>query len=220
MQDELTFIEIYRSRRNAPIFLAKTALLKREPWGRQWPWRPAGRPCPGNATEEAKTSWSRSLKMWKTWNARMSLNQVLIKIQNCSWKTQYYWKRELGKFSWYTFLSTFWTKISSLDLEICSKDVSTPNLSKIGQKMSCAGRTIAQYTHVYTEVTVSRKCHVIYQMCIRALSAHSAAEFNISPGRWQHLWLVAIVPPKRWGKMDRNDCHTAWGNFKTLISLL
>jgi hypothetical protein len=55
---------------------------------------------------------------------------------------------------------------------------------------------------------------------IRALSAHSAAEFNISPGRWQHLWLVAIVPPKRWGKIDRNDCHTAWGNFKTLISSL
>jgi hypothetical protein len=54
----------------------------------------------------------------------------------------------------------------------------------------------------------------------RALSAHSAAEFNISPGRWQHLWLVAIVSPKRWGKMGRNDCHTAWGNFKTLISSL
>jgi hypothetical protein len=32
---------------------------------------------------------------------------------------------------------------------------------------------------------------------IRALSAHSAAEFNISPGRWQHVWLVAIAPPKR-----------------------
>jgi hypothetical protein len=31
---------------------------------------------------------------------------------------------------------------------------------------------------------------------------------------------VAIVPPERWGKMDRNDCHTAWGSFKTLISLL
>jgi hypothetical protein len=55
---------------------------------------------------------------------------------------------------------------------------------------------------------------------IRALSAHSAAKFNSSPGRWQHVWLVAIVPPERWGKMDRNDCHTAWGNFKTLISSL
>jgi hypothetical protein len=52
---------------------------------------------------------------------------------------------------------------------------------------------------------------------IRALSAHSAAEFNTLPVRWQHVWLVAIVPPKRWGEMDRNDCHTAWGNFKTLI---
>jgi hypothetical protein len=55
---------------------------------------------------------------------------------------------------------------------------------------------------------------------IRALSAHSAAEFNILLGRWQHVWLVAIVPPKIWGKMDRNDCHTAWGNFKTFISSL
>jgi hypothetical protein len=49
---------------------------------------------------------------------------------------------------------------------------------------------------------------------------HSAAEFNSLPGRWQHVWLVAIVPPERWGKMDKNDCHTAWGNFKTLISSL
>jgi hypothetical protein len=55
---------------------------------------------------------------------------------------------------------------------------------------------------------------------IRALSAHSAVEFNSSPGRWQHVWLVANVPPERWGKMDRNDCHTAWGNFKKLISSL
>jgi hypothetical protein len=31
---------------------------------------------------------------------------------------------------------------------------------------------------------------------------------------------VAIVPPERMGKMDRNDCHTAWGKFKTLISSL
>jgi hypothetical protein len=58
------------------------------------------------------------------------------------------------------------------------------------------------------------------QWNIRALSAHLAAEFNISPGRWQHVWLVAIVPLERWGKMDRNYCHTAWGNFKTLISSL
>jgi hypothetical protein len=31
---------------------------------------------------------------------------------------------------------------------------------------------------------------------------------------------VAIVPPERWGKMDGNDCHTAYGNFKALISSL
>jgi hypothetical protein len=57
-------------------------------------------------------------------------------------------------------------------------------------------------------------------LCIRALSAHSAAKFNISPGRWQHVWLVAIVSPERWGEIDRNDCHTAWGNLKTLIYLI
>jgi hypothetical protein len=55
---------------------------------------------------------------------------------------------------------------------------------------------------------------------IRALSAHSADEFNSSPGRWQQVWLVAIVIPERWGKMGRNDCHTAWGSVKTLISSL
>jgi hypothetical protein len=55
---------------------------------------------------------------------------------------------------------------------------------------------------------------------IRALSAHLAAQFNILPARWQHVWLVAIVPPKRWGKMDLNYCHTAWGNLKTLNSSL
>jgi hypothetical protein len=49
---------------------------------------------------------------------------------------------------------------------------------------------------------------------IRALSAHSAAEFNISPGRWQHVWLVAIVPTERLGKMHRNDCHTAGGTLR------
>jgi hypothetical protein len=55
---------------------------------------------------------------------------------------------------------------------------------------------------------------------IRALSAHSSAEFNILPGRYQRAWLVAIVPPQRWWEMDRNDCHTALENFKKLINLL
>jgi hypothetical protein len=56
----------------------------------------------------------------------------------------------------------------------------------------------------------------VYSSSLGALSS----EFNISPGRWQHVWLVAIVPPERWGKMDINDCHTLRGNFKTLISSL
>jgi hypothetical protein len=46
---------------------------------------------------------------------------------------------------------------------------------------------------------------------IRALSAHSAAEFNISPGRRTAIWSVASVPTARWGEMDRNDCqHSMW----------
>jgi hypothetical protein len=54
---------------------------------------------------------------------------------------------------------------------------------------------------------------------IRALSAHSAADFTNSPGRWQHVWLVAIAlfllrDGRKW---EGNDCHTAWGNLKTLI---
>jgi hypothetical protein len=54
---------------------------------------------------------------------------------------------------------------------------------------------------------------------IRALSAHSATEFNISPGRWTAIWPVASVSTERWGKMERNDWYTACGNFKTLIAL-
>jgi hypothetical protein len=62
--------------------------------------------------------------------------------------------------------------------------------------------------------------HCQWRNPIRALSTHSVAEFKFLPGRWQHVWLVAIVPLERWGTMDRNDCHTAWGNLKTLISSL
>jgi hypothetical protein len=50
---------------------------------------------------------------------------------------------------------------------------------------------------------------VFSSICIRALSAQSAAEFNISPSRLQHVRLVAIVSPERWGEMDKNGCHTA-----------
>jgi hypothetical protein len=50
---------------------------------------------------------------------------------------------------------------------------------------------------------------------IRALSAASAAKFNIAPVRWQHPSLVAIVPPKSKGKTEGNDWDTACGNFQT-----
>jgi hypothetical protein len=50
--------------------------------------------------------------------------------------------------------------------------------------------------------------------------ADFATQFNISPGKWTAIWPVANVPTERWEDIDRNDCHTAWGNFKTLICLL
>jgi hypothetical protein len=52
----------------------------------------------------------------------------------------------------------------------------------------------------------------------RALSAASAAKFNIAPIRWQHPLHVAIVPPESKGKTEENDWDTACGNFKTSIS--
>jgi hypothetical protein len=76
------------------------------------------------------------------------------------------------------------------------------------------------FKSTYGDTVVNAISMAVHRTRIRALSAHSAAEFNISPGSWQHVWLAAIVPTERWGKMDRNDCHTAWGNFKTLFSSL
>jgi hypothetical protein len=55
-------------------------------------------------------------------------------------------------------------------------------------------------------------------ICIRALSAATAAKFNIAPVSWQHPSLVAIVPPESKGKTEGNDWDTACGNFKTSIS--
>jgi hypothetical protein len=57
--------------------------------------------------------------------------------------------------------------------------------------------------------------NIIY---IRALSAASAAKFNIAPVRWQHPSHVAIVPPESKGRREGNDWDTACRNFKTLIS--
>jgi hypothetical protein len=65
---------------------------------------------------------------------------------------------------------------------------------------------VAHYTSPYTSLDAEKP---MSNSSIRDLLAHSAAKFNILPGRWQHVWLVAIVPPERWGKVDRNDSHTA-----------
>jgi hypothetical protein len=55
---------------------------------------------------------------------------------------------------------------------------------------------------------------------IRALSAASAAKFNIASVRWQHPSHVAIVPPESKRKTEGNDWDTACGNFKNSISLI
>jgi hypothetical protein len=52
----------------------------------------------------------------------------------------------------------------------------------------------------------------------RALSAASAAKFNMAAVRWQYPSHVAIVPTESKGKTEGNDWDTACGNFKTLIS--
>jgi hypothetical protein len=54
--------------------------------------------------------------------------------------------------------------------------------------------------------------HAQFELCRRTQQP------SLTFRRWQQVWLVAIVPPERWGEMDRNDCHTALGNFKNLIS--
>jgi hypothetical protein len=50
---------------------------------------------------------------------------------------------------------------------------------------------------------------------IRALSAASAAKFNITPVRWQHPSHVAIVPTESKGKTEGNNWDTACGNLQT-----
>jgi hypothetical protein len=49
-------------------------------------------------------------------------------------------------------------------------------------------------------IPVVPKCRTI-----RALSAASAAKFNIAPVRWQHPSHVAIVPPESKEKREGND---------------
>jgi hypothetical protein len=74
-----------------------------------------------------------------------------------------------------------------------------------------------QLTTIKAKSLINRHWGKIVVLCThfdKGPYSSSAAEFNILPGRWQHVWLVDIVPPKRWGKMDRNDCHTAWGNLR------
>jgi hypothetical protein len=66
-------------------------------------------------------------------------------------------------------------------------------------KCSRTGKGYMIYPPVAYVVTFARLYIYGNSALPRALSAHSAAEFNISPGRWQHVWLVAIVPPERWG---------------------
>jgi hypothetical protein len=52
-------------------------------------------------------------------------------------------------------------------------------------------------------------------VAMQALSAASAAKFNITPIRWQHPSHVAIVPTESKGKTEGNDWDIACGNLKT-----
>jgi hypothetical protein len=105
--------------------------------------------------------------------------------------------------------------LHSTNVDLALREIKERNVIK-GRRQHCVRRK-----KKFADSPISKVQYTVRAICyIRALSAHSAAEFNSSPGRGQHVWLVSIVPPKRWGKMDRNDCHTAWGSFKTLISLL
>jgi hypothetical protein len=44
------------------------------------------------------------------------------------------------------------------------------------------------------------------------LSAHSAAELHILPGRWRHVWLVTIDPSEIWGKWTEMNATQHRGN--------
>jgi hypothetical protein len=103
-------------------------------------------------------------------------------------------------------------------LDLCRANCNGQIGVQFGHNSSCISWTNPpNQMSCTTGCSLSHRTICFRNIFIRALSAHSAAEFNILPSRWQHIWLVAIVPPVRWGKMDRNDCHTAWGNFKTLL---
>jgi hypothetical protein len=62
-----------------------------------------------------------------------------------------------------------------------------------GVKWQTDRQTHTQTDRKWASIQAGHECPV--SIPIRALSAHSEAEFKISPGRWQHVWLVAIVPP-------------------------
>jgi hypothetical protein len=71
-----------------------------------------------------------------------------------------------------------------------------------------------QFFHIISEqlrLMILQKAEL---KAIRTLSAHSAAEFNISPGRWQHVLLVAIVPPERWGKRKEMTATQKGGTLR------
>jgi hypothetical protein len=105
-------------------------------------------------------------------------------------------------------------------LSFLSAPISQEWLAAAGHRARLAQGATYLMVKAFNKIISNSTFQFAASLTIRALSAHSAAKFNISPGRWQQVWLVAIVPPKRWGEMVRNDCHTAWRNFKTLISSL
>jgi hypothetical protein len=55
---------------------------------------------------------------------------------------------------------------------------------------------------------------VVFELCRRP--QQPSLTFHPVGGSTFGLWPCFHL--RDGGKMDRNDCHTAWGNFKTLIS--
>jgi hypothetical protein len=74
---------------------------------------------------------------------------------------------------------------------------------------------IQHYLRLKASCQMQVQFRSLAQVSIRALSAASAAKFNIAPVRWQHLSHVAIVPPESKEKREENDWDTACRNFKT-----
>jgi hypothetical protein len=140
-------------------------------------------------------------------------------MSECSWKRNLLcalYFNEMTIYSRSTFPPSPWRSPRRCRHRPFRRWLSQPGSARLSWEWEAAAATGTDHDkseHIYIYKRIESVCLFVWP-------AHSAAEFDILPDRWQHLWLVAIVPPEWWGEMDRNDCHTALGYFKTLISSL